>query len=73
MSILSINNVSKWFDNSNGRTEVLKDINLQVAEGEFVAIVGFTGSGKSDLLFEFLNLTKKAVFIKMDYDNYYSE
>ena len=57
MSILSINNVSKWFDNSNGRTEVLKDINLQVAEGEFVAIVGFTGSGKSTLINMIAGLT----------------
>ncbi|MBP7643837.1 MAG: ABC transporter ATP-binding protein [Saprospiraceae bacterium] len=55
--MLSINNVSKWFDNSNGRTEVLKDINLQVAEGEFVAIVGFTGSGKSTLINMIAGLT----------------
>lgn len=50
MSILSLNHVSKWYDNSNGRTEVLKDINLEIEEGEFVAIVGFTGSGKSTLI-----------------------
>lgn len=48
--ILSINNVSKWFESANGKTEVLKDINLEVQKGEFVAIVGFTGSGKSTLI-----------------------
>ncbi|HOY13405.1 MAG TPA: ABC transporter ATP-binding protein [Saprospiraceae bacterium] len=57
MSILSINNVSKWFENANGRTEVLKDINLEIAEGEFVAIVGFTGSGKSTLINMIAGLT----------------
>lgn len=50
MSLLSLKNVSKWFDGSDNRTEVLKDINLEIEEGEFVAIVGFTGSGKSTLV-----------------------
>ena len=31
-------------------TEVLTDINLHIEEGEFVAIVGFTGSGKTTLI-----------------------
>lgn len=57
MSILSLNQVSKWYDNSNGRTEVLKDINLEIKEGEFVAIVGFTGSGKSTLINMIAGLT----------------
>ena len=38
--------VHKWF----GRLHVLNDINLQIKEGEFVAIVGFSGSGKSTLI-----------------------
>lgn len=49
-SILSLENVSKWYDNGDRRTEVLHNINLQVQKGEFVAIVGFTGSGKSTLI-----------------------
>ncbi|MEM7270248.1 MAG: nitrate ABC transporter ATP-binding protein [Pseudomonadota bacterium] len=46
MSILTLKNASKAY----GDTKVLKDINLEVAEGEFVAIVGFSGSGKTTLM-----------------------
>lgn len=46
MSILTLKNVSKAY----GETKVLTDINLEVAEGEFVAIVGFSGSGKTTLM-----------------------
>lgn len=49
--ILSMKNVSKAYVDSNGaRTEVLDGIDLDVAEGEFVAILGFSGSGKTTLI-----------------------
>ena len=50
MSILSLQNVSKSFGDGKKRTEVLADINLEVNEGEFIAILGFSGSGKSTLI-----------------------
>ncbi|MBU0641737.1 MAG: ATP-binding cassette domain-containing protein, partial [Alphaproteobacteria bacterium] len=50
MSILTFDNVSKGFGQGLTRTEVLKGINLDVKEGEFLAILGFSGTGKSTLM-----------------------
>ena len=44
--LLSIRNVAKSF----GRTPVLRDISLQIAEGEFLTVLGESGSGKTTLL-----------------------
>jgi glutamine transport system ATP-binding protein len=45
-SLIQIKNLSKNF----GDLEVLKDINLEVSEGEVICIIGPSGSGKSTLL-----------------------
>jgi len=50
MSILKFENVSKGFGQGTDQVEVLKNINLEVSEGEFVAILGFSGTGKSTLM-----------------------
>lgn len=47
---LELVNVSKAFGEGAARTEVLEDIQLKVHKGEFVAIIGFTGSGKTTLV-----------------------
>ena len=49
-ALLELKNVSKGFGEGNSRTDVLKNISLTIEQGEFVAIVGFTGSGKTTLI-----------------------
>ena len=46
---LSIQNVNKSFTVDGQKVDVLKDINLEIREGEFIAIVGHSGCGKSTL------------------------
>ncbi|WP_400071176.1 ABC transporter ATP-binding protein [Zobellia russellii] len=50
MAYLELNNVYKSYGTDENVTNVLSDINLTIEEGEFVAIVGFTGSGKTTLV-----------------------
>jgi nitrate/nitrite transport system ATP-binding protein len=47
---LELRNLGKSYGAGAHRTQVLKDINLQIRQGEFVAIVGFSGSGKTTLI-----------------------
>ncbi len=44
--MISFKNVNKWF----GKLHVLKDIDLEVAQGEVVVVCGPSGSGKSTLI-----------------------
>jgi ABC-type lipoprotein export system ATPase subunit len=48
--MIELNHISKWISNASARTFILKDINLTVAEKEFISIMGPSGSGKSTLL-----------------------
>ena len=48
--IISIKNLHKTFHVGKEDIEILKDINLEINEGEFVIILGPSGCGKSTLL-----------------------
>lgn len=48
--LLSLKNLFKWVNSGGQRIFLLKDINLEVSEGEFISIMGPSGSGKSTLL-----------------------
>ncbi len=50
MGIIKFENVSKSFGEGTSRTDVLKDINLEVNEGEFLVLLGFSGTGKTTLI-----------------------
>jgi nitrate/nitrite transport system ATP-binding protein len=47
---LRIEHVCKTFGKGESRSEVLRDISLDVAKGEYLAIIGHSGCGKSTLL-----------------------
>jgi len=48
--LLQLSNIFKWVQQGGQRVFLLKDINLEVQEGEFISIMGPSGSGKSTLL-----------------------
>lgn len=48
--MIQLKSLYKWVTVGGNRVFLLKDINLQVKEGEFVSIMGPSGSGKSTLL-----------------------
>lgn len=50
MNIIEITNINKYFGSGENRTQVLKNINLNIQKGDFVAIIGTSGSGKSTLM-----------------------
>lgn len=47
---LQINKLHKNFETKQGTLVVLKDINMEIEQGEFICAVGASGSGKSTLL-----------------------
>ena len=48
--LISLKNICRNYRNGDQELQVLKNINLEVHEGEFVAIMGPSGSGKSTLM-----------------------
>ncbi len=47
---LSLENVAKVYPTPKGPYTVLQDVNLNVAEGEFICLIGHSGCGKTTLL-----------------------
>ena len=48
--LLVFRNVNKVYENGEDRIYALKNINLSIYRGEFVAILGMSGSGKSTFM-----------------------
>lgn len=48
--MIELKNVDKYYKSRFQRTFILKNVNFNVQEGEFVSIMGPSGAGKSTLL-----------------------
>lgn len=48
--IIQINNINKYYINGENKLHALKNINFNIKKGEFVAIMGSSGSGKSTMM-----------------------
>lgn len=59
-SILKIENLSKIYHTTDKETLAIKDFNINLKEGEFIAIVGPSGCGKSTILNILANLDTKS-------------
>ena len=56
--MISLRNLSKTFETSEGKIEVLKNISLDINKGEIFGIIGLSGAGKSTLV-RCINLLEK--------------
>jgi NitT/TauT family transport system ATP-binding protein len=55
---IQIKNLHKSFPTKNGQLVVLKDININISQGEYICAVGASGSGKSTLLRQIAGLDR---------------
>ncbi len=49
-SLVRVGNVHKYFTRGNERIDVLQGVNLEIPQGDFLALMGPSGSGKTTLL-----------------------
>ena len=50
MPLIELRNLERFFETKAGRTYVLRQVTLDVEEGEFITVMGPSGAGKSTLL-----------------------
>lgn len=76
-TILEAHNLCKSYSNGNKMQHVLKNLDLQIREGDFTVIMGSSGSGKSTLLYALSGMDKASLgtihFEEKDITNYSSD
>ena len=50
INMIKLKNIHKYYRQGSQRFHVLHDINVDIEQGELVAIIGESGSGKSTLI-----------------------
>ncbi|WP_039960163.1 ABC transporter ATP-binding protein [endosymbiont of Riftia pachyptila] len=66
-SYLNIDHISITFPTDNGPLNVLKDVKLEVKQGEFISLIGHSGCGKStvlNIIAGLLNATEGGVILE---------
>lgn len=60
-TILKAEKLSKSFSNSGNQQHVLKNLDLEIAQGEFTVIMGSSGSGKTTLLYALSGMDRSSL------------
>ena len=61
MSILRTEKLCKSFSNGGVQQHVIKNLDLEIREGDFTVIMGSSGSGKSTLLYALSGMDKPSM------------
>ena len=56
--MIKLEHVTKTFQTRNGNVHAVRDVSLEIQDGEIFGIIGFSGAGKSTLV-RCINLLEK--------------
>ena len=64
--MIRVEHLNKYYINGDMKLHALKDLSFHIEEGEFVAIMGSSGSGKSTML-SLIHILYQKLFKRSDY------
>ena len=56
--MIKLEHIEKYFDTSKGKVHAVKDVSLNIKQGEIFGVIGFSGAGKSTIV-RCINLLEK--------------